>query len=355
MAVSTFGNNIVGAFTGGGPVTAIYMGSTKVWPSSSPSVYIEWYSYPKYGVLFFSTGVHVNLRDPQSDIESMPGFYFSLSNNNKNGVLYFPAEYDGKFSYQGTSENGIQSFYGNITSIKSDAFYYMNDTLVTVSFSECKYIGSGAFRSASNLRNAYFQKCEYIGGSAFVNCSSLSNLVIPKCKHIGERAFYKDIGLTSLNLEECEYIESAAFDWCYNISEINIPVCSYIDDHAFWRCSALQSVSLPRCEYLGTHVFVDTAISSLYLPACKSTGGFGWSNITVDLPVCSYISEMAPGVKLYLRSNSVVEIGSFYSASYFSTSTHIYVPSSLYSDYIDRYSSDVMWSWVIQSIPESTP
>lgn len=361
MAVATFGNNIVGAFTGGVTVNAIYAGSTKVWPTGSgPSeYYFTWYSTTQaLGQIYFhydvSDTICINLWDVPSCIQSLTGFSYLESNGY--GTLYFASRYaENRIKYMGPGldpgpSEGVKSFYGDIESI-SRVMMKETANLATVSFSKCKNIGAEAFAVCSSLITADFQECEYIGSSAFFRCRSLITANFPECKHIDENAFYDCNSLSSFNFTKCEYIGSYAFRSCWNLTtDISLSMCSSINEGTFNGCSKIQSVNLPLCEYIGLIAFAGcTSLSSVSLPACRYLGNNCFERCSslsiIDLPVCSYIGfipQITNNLSYILRSSSVVEIGAVTSYNLYRLS--ILVPSSLYDAYMDRYISTALSS-----------
>lgn len=164
-----------------------------------------------------------------------------------------------------------------------------------------------------------------INSTAFVSCS-MSTLSASRCMYIvGSMSL---TGLTRINLPYCENIGANAFYGCSTLLEVSLPKCTRINNWAFFNCSGITSITIPNCEYIYSNVFYGNRCS------------------VIDLPVCSYIGEDAFGgnrsLSMYLRSTSMVSISGYFNYN-------IYVPSSLYRDYISEYSS---YSSRIFSIPE---
>lgn len=347
MAVATFGNNIVGAFTGGVPVTAIYMGSTKVWPMSEPGpgdYYLEWWPKDISGSFYIG--------GQSRRLEDYSGYY-------SGPFISASVVEDGETVYHYTLDSNVFSSV-NITSLSTNLQYILCDrvteyckSVTTINLPNCKYIGGWeTFAGCIHLTSISFPVCSYIGGSyAFGTCYNLSKIYLPSCKYLGDHVFYRCnsewlqvnlpvcsyIGngafedcdyLFYVSAPRCEYIDFGAFQSCIRLSNINLPECSYISNAAFHGCYSLVDVSIPKCEYIG-----NTAFRGCYLIS------------SLDLPVCSHIGSSAfkdlryykIPMDLILRSNSIVDIGNTIVEDYSNIS--IYVPSSLYDGYISRYSS----------------
>lgn len=346
MAVATFGNNIVGAFTGGVTVNAIYAGSTKVWPISGPGpgpepgdYYLEW--WPKDARGSFIMGGESRRMEDYSGYYSGPFISVSVVEDGET-VNYTAID---NYAFRSKS---ITSVSTNIPYIGSKTFMSCS-SLSSVSLPFCKYISSEAFRecypglsyislpccvSISNgafyycnaLRSLSLPVCETIEDGAFVHCQNLKEISLPVCKSINYNTFNKCYTLSLASLPVCEYVGSYAFAYCSALEGISLPLCSYIDNSAFTACFSLSSVSLPVCEYIGMQAF----------EGCSSLR-------SVILPVCSYIGFQCfwgcNHITLTLMNSFLV---SFHSKDIGERGTHIqsiYVPSTLLIEYINTYST----------------
>ena len=121
----------------------------------------------------------------------------------------------------------------------------------SMSFTGCKSLGTGAFRSLSYLRDVNIPNCETIGNSAFANCTALVSIDLPSCKSIA----------------------SYAFQGCTSLSSISIPLCTSIWSSAFAGCTNLLSVSMPNVQCIGAQIFNDLSISAFDFPELISTWG----------------------------------------------------------------------------------
>lgn len=332
MAVETFGNNIVGAFTGGVPVTAIYAGSTKVWPMSGPvpgDYYLEWWPKDISGS-FYIGGQSRRLED-YSGYYSGPFISVSVRS------VYYTAIDSGAFN--------SDRYPTGITSVET--------TL--------PYIGEFAFNHCYRLSAVSLPFCERISHHAFAGCSALLEVSLPACSNLNEAVFNGCINLSKVSLPSCKYINDTAFGGCSALSEVNLPVCSYIGSFAFFECINLSNVSLPSCEYIGSWAFESCKLSVLSLPVCSYIGGFAFQScselLEVNLPVCSHISSGAFAscsklreITLEYSSVCLLGAGAFNYTSIYYGSGSIYVPSSL----VSAYKADSMWSSlrsVIHRIP----
>lgn len=149
-----------------------------------------------------------------------------------------------------------------------------------------------------------------------------------------------------INLDNsASFVASSAFKDNQNIQTVNLPYATSVGNSAFEGCSSLSQVSLPMCEYIGNEAFAYcTVLTQVSLPVCKHIGRSAFQNCSllsqVSLPVCSYIGGNAffynNLTSLTLGSNSVVSLSGddqFLPTDMLS----IYVPGSLYSQYITNH------------------
>lgn len=313
--VDVFGNEIIGAYTNGVAVQAIYANGVLVWPTTPPPpsgpYYINWLPTN------VSTGFHID------------------------GVSYQTGDYEGSFTWDGgviTSSAFDATYTGqagasSISSIKTNAYrinnkaFYGCYSLKSISLPDCQYIGDSVFQGCSfyftdvdlpkcsyigsyafNNCGLYFlslPKCEYIGNYAFQSCSRLlirnwnASYTLPQCKYIGSYAFNGcSTKLSQIKLPKCSYLDNGAFQSCYNLSSVSLPKCEYIGNKAFDSCSSLKSISLPVCSYIGKYAFDGcSSLSSVSLPKCEYIGNGGFANCTslssISLPKCEYIGDLA--------------------------------------------------------------
>ncbi len=154
--------------------------------------------------------------------------------------VIIPSEIDG---YKVLSI-GNYAFY-NCTSMES----------VTVSNS-IGYIGLGAFRGCTNLKNIDIRTSGgntiYIYDGAFYGCTSLDNVVIPgSIRFISQTTGSTFAGCTNLKSVVIENgvttIVQAIFENCVNLENVTIPnTVTEIYPLAFIGCTKLKSITIPR-------------------------------------------------------------------------------------------------------------
>lgn len=262
VMVTTFGNNIVGAFTGGQSVEAIYTGSVKVWPSEpvpSGSYYIKW--WPKDLSGSFTIGGEARWLQDYNGYYSGPFFSSSWG---ASGSGYWLD--DNAFR-----STGVVAVETNLDVLGWGAFLDCS-SLVYISASNCKYLGRNnnrythTFNGCTSLRNVYFSNLSYIGPYTFFSCSSLSDVYLPECLLTVEEGFM-NCGIQSVYLPNCSIIDNNTFEACSNLREVYLPVCNSIGASAFWRCGNLETMVLGYsgvCSGLGLTSY--QSIISIYVP-----------------------------------------------------------------------------------------
>ena len=337
------GNDIFSAYTSGISVSEIFTQGVQVWPVlPSTSYYIRW---------------------TPSDLTGT----FSIG-----GYRYYFEDYNGYFSnFNGTIPESAFEGTG-VTMIETNA----------VSF------GSSAFANCSSLVSAYLSNCsEIVNEGLFYSCTSLRTVSLPICTSIGKDAFRYCTSLRSIDLPEVLYVSSYGFRNCSILRDVNLPKCKYLGDRAFyleWSNGEYASLSIhcPECEVYSTGCFLGRWFPGTFshFSHCKYIGSMAFdgaiglitSKPVYDLPVCSYIGYRAFAdcgfYYMNLSSVTTIESGafcrrdlwennepSFRRIAIFTSSVcslnpsltfskimngswvmgaYIYVPSSLYSDYI---------------------
>lgn len=180
------------------------------------------------------------------------------------------------------------------------------------------FVASYAFAYNMNIQTVNLPYATTVGSSAFFYCSSLIQVSLPMCSYIGRYAFWECVSLLQVNLPVCNKIDTFAFDGCTSLSQISLPKCSYIGNYAFYSCSSLSQVDLPVCSFIGNQAFYDTNLTSLTLG----------SNSVVSL---SGDNQFPPTDML-----------------------SIYVPGSLYSQYITNHKW-ISYSSYIMSLIDNIP
>ena len=207
-----------------------------------------------------------------------------------------------------TSSNNIEYFGYNVvpSSALSDAF---------TSYYSYIYLRNVLYRWLSGVTPPYTVSLPYsitvIAGGAFqgVNKANGYSISGSGVKTVCDYAFaYTTSGPSGLSLPICEYIGRYAFSRCL-LRSVYLPMCKIVNDDAFVGCSQLSCVSLPNCEMISTYAFASCVrLTSLYLMGSSV-------------------------VQTYSAAFSSTPIGGYStSAGKYGT---IYVPSSLYSAYIN--------------------
>ena len=261
-----------------------------------------------------------------------------IAGNIKNGVSIF--------GVNGTLEEG--SMEGEKVEYSENEDAIINGTIVNYTNDRVAYIRPNAFSFCSSLVTINCPACIEIGGTipngvyspngAFNNCSNLTTVSFPACKIIGHGAFYKCSSLTTVPFPACTTIGNNAFYNCSNIISISFPVCMTIGSYAFVSCSRLTMASFPACSIIGSSAFYFCkGLTTASLPACTTIGNNAFQ-------YCYNLSRVileASSVCL-LRSSLAFSSTPFTGySSYFSSTPHIYVPSSL----ITAYQSATNWTY----------
>ena len=269
--VETFGNNIVGAFTGGQSVEAIYAGSVKVWPDSpvpSGQYYIKW--WPKDLSGSFTIGGETRW------LQDYSGFYSGpfLSS------IWFPSAYSPSSGYalddSAFAGTGVVAIETNLDCLGKHAFESCA-SLYYVSASKCVFLGRNGgytttFQDCTSLKSVYLPLVSFIGGNTFRNCSSLTDVYLPECTTVYEYAFYVCRNLMYVELPKCTVIDNYAFGNCTNLRDVRLPMCQGIGTSAFDNCSNLDTIILGYsgvCSGLGlnaTNTKLANGQFSIYVP-----------------------------------------------------------------------------------------
>lgn len=107
-----------------------------------------------------------------------------------------------------------------------------------------------------------------------------------------------------------ELIQPRAFAYCQSLKMIDLPNAKDMYHHVFYVCTSLQSVNLPLMSFIGSYTFTSCYnLLSLHL---------GASSVCELFDIGTFYSTPIDG----------------YTVSTGGTYGSIYVPASLYSDYI---------------------
>jgi hypothetical protein len=332
--VDVYGNNIIGAYTGGVAVNEIWCHGVKVWPTEPVpgEWYIRWAPSNISG-FFTIDGVVYNLEDYNGYFSDFSGVITSDAFRNNSDITYL------KTNASKIEDTAFYSCYSlSVADLPScewldnDVFQYCS-SLKSVSLPVCSVIGpAGGGFGHTALESVYFPECNYLVANTFGSCYSLRTVDLPKCGGLDMGIFIDCSALTSVSLPECSVIGAYVFQGCKSLPSISLPVCSYIGNYAFSECESLSRIDLPECKYIGNNAF----------RKC-------FSLTSIDLPVCSYIGSTAfyNCVELslvILRSDSVCQLGSnAFNATpiqFSRSSGQILVPSSL----VSAYKSAPNWS-----------
>ena len=255
-------------------------------------------------------------------------FYF----NNITSYIQDHAFAFGYCNYGTALSSGADLYFSNFSSTLTSGVFYQNTNIKSINMPLCNSIGNHAFASCTKLTTVDIPNCTSIGAMAFYLCSKLTSAIFPSCSYISISAFFNCTSLTSISFPNCSYIASSVFYCCYSLTSAIFPNCSHIDGNAFYNCSSLTSTDFLNCSYVGDYAF-----------------GYCRSLTLISFPNCSYIASNTFRacynlLSLYLLGSLVPSLAStnaFASnpISNYTTSTggvygSIYVPSSLYNQYV---------------------
>lgn len=288
-------------------------------------------------------------------------------------------------SYAFSNCVGIRSIENSIITELQEGVFANCSSLESVSFAECILAGrsnypqsssNGTFYRCSNLEIVSLPKIQSLGVNVFYGCSKISSINIPACSFIGGNAFN---GCT--NLEEINgpftFISGSAFKACYKLTRINssipgvadIGICSSVKGGAFWGARSIEEIKYPLCTGIEISTFMNCSIlkrinssidGHINFPLCSYLSSYAFSECsmitTASFPMLNNIGSLAfyrcyTLLSLYLLSSVLTTLTTSYAfvstpiagyTEYVSGSYGtIYVPSSLYSQYI----SATNWSY----------
>lgn len=147
--------------------------------------------------------------------------------------------------------------------------------LVAVEIGDCvTSIGSSAFGGCSSLTSVTIpNSVTIISGNAFSNCTSLTSVTIPdSVTSIGYASFFNCTGITSINIpDNVTLIDGSSFSNCSGLTSVNVGTgVTSIGGIAFQRCSNLTSFTIHATTppTLGTNAFRYTNIDlKIYVPS----------------------------------------------------------------------------------------
>ena len=282
-------------------------------------------------------------------------------------ITALPSEYDSKYVYglefNGSSLTQIPEEKRNAEIICASAF--INCTKLTeANFPNCKIVAPSAFGGCFSLTTISFPNCETIHTTAFQRCSKLSIVDLPNCSFIGSSAFYycSNISLVSLpklrlagknvfaycsrikeiDLPECRNMVTAAFSACERLTKINLPICREIGYSAFAGCKALVEINAPKCLTINESAFDRcSSLKEVSFPNCDYIKYNAFSNCSKLESL--YLNVKRPPLLQYSLTSSPFANTPIADSSYLGYFGSIYVPTSLYNDFI------VATNWSIYS------
>ena len=243
---------------------------------------------------------------------------------------------------------------GNVTEIGFGAFARCSQ-LTAVSFSNATLIGNYAFYFCNNLTAASFPNVTTINVSAFANCTKMITASFPNATNIGSYAFAGCTLLTNISFPNVTSIGVAAFETCgSNLTTASFPKVSIIGSSAFSNCQKLTNISFPDASRIDAYAFNNCqSLININFPKVGSINSYAFSYCvnmtTASFPKVTVIGSSAFNhchnlLSLYLLGSSIPTLSNINAfgntpISTYTTSTggvygSIFVPESLYSNYI---------------------
>ena len=296
--VDVYGNNIIGAYTGGVAVNEIWCQGVKVWPTDVPpggSYYISWTPTTLSGS-FSMEGNTYNLEDYSG--------YFSFNG----GAITVSAFRSVPLTTMETNAVTLEaSCFRNCSSLSSvkipevteiGSWAFRTNAFSIITGMNCSVIGEGAFYDCNSLKSVTFPVCNTVSDMAFAYCTLLNYVYLPQVKSIGAKAFEGDVYLRTINFPQCEYVGSSAFFECSRMFSVRLAECKYIGDYGFAGGKpSFASVSLPKCSYIGHNAFAAAGLVSMNTPVVEYIGERAFLNCSsltsADFPVTSRIEASA--------------------------------------------------------------
>lgn len=193
-----------------------------------------------------------------------------------------------------------------------DSFDRLVDRTITeASGASISRIGSYAFYSCSQLSAASFPTVSRIYDAAFYGCGSLTKAIFPSATSVYGEAFYRCSVLDEVSMPLATYLGNSTFAQCSQLKSIYLPEATNIGGSCFLSCIRLQTVSLPKLSYINAGFFSRCYnLLSVYLMGSSMVGVTG--NAFTSTPISNYTTST----------------GGVYGS--------VYVPASLYSNYISN-------------------
>lgn len=227
--------------------------------------------------------------------------------DNDNNVSCLSALIDNKCLYLGQDETTLLDT--QITSLR-DGCYSCNNIIENIKLTNnISYIGKDIFKNSVNLKNIDMQQLDYydaIKESQFSNCISLSCVNLPiNTKRIGYEAFLNCYSLSSIVLpnKQLTHLNGSCFFNCSSLISIDIPdTVTYIGDNAFGQCTSLHTIVLSKkINHINDSVF----------SKCDSLSILVIKNINEIVKFYPFIFQ-----KIFVPSNLYDEYMNYYSSNY---------------------------------------
>ena len=214
----------------------------------------------------------------------------------------------------------------------------------TYTNSTASVVGLSAFANCYKLNEVEMTACSRLSDGAFFDCRMLSKVNMPSCTSVGVRAFQscRRLSVVSLASDSAVRIGKYAFDGCSSLSSFYAPKCEYIYDYAFQSCSLLRVMPFPEVKSIQSWAFAYAGLYSVSLSKCWALAAGAFSacrNLSiVDLKICSYIGSSAFAgcsglTSIFLLSSTGCKLAN--SNAFTNSNWRVYVPSSLYYDYVE--------------------
>lgn len=317
----------------------------------------EYFSFPKLeSIGSYAFGYCSNVKDfVFPEVTYVGGSAFQYCNADSLTILKL--SYLGDYAFTNYNDNGIKSITLSGLSIAtsnqfSNLYHTENLTLYDVSIASYYTFGYFGGSLSSNTAVINVPDLEFASGQAFAYCYKLSKVNAPKLKTLGSSAFYYDSGLTEVNMPLVEIVSSSAFVYCSSLLSANLPNCTTLGESAFAYCYSLSEVNLPECSSAGSYIFYNcSSLSSFKMPKLKRAqyGLVGYCQTLSEIYLDTI--EQFDNFAIYAASNltalhmsqisSVPVVTSYYFISTCDSLAHIYVPSSLVTDFLN----DTNWAF----------
>lgn len=195
----------------------------------------------------------------------------------------------------------------------SKSQYASNSSLTSFEDSNAIRIRAYAFANCSRLSTISFQNCKFIETAAFQSCTALRQVYFPNVESMDGDVF-REAKISSCDLPNLRYMRNA-FAGCSSLKSLSVPKLEEIVGFASWT-DYLSVISLPKLKRMPWFTLRDAdALQKMYLMGSQVVE---LTNTDDDVSYDTYSSYLPT------MSNCV-----------------IYVPSSLYSEYI----TDSVWMY----------